>query len=305
MAYCLRFDFNVPSNWRACFLLALPAVIGAKLIVFWALKSFHGWWRHVTFGDLIALARSVAVAFFVVAMIDRFFSFVHIPRAVIILDAICTVIMVGLAQSSWRIAREGLWPGVRLPRDCQGALMISNNHETVMLAHQINATTNAKYRVVGLLTDDEIVSGSTRAGIPLVGKPSDAKHLAVLHRATEVWAVAGGIPGNQLRELKSQLEGSDLKIKIIPPVLSTANDNGQIPIRDIDIRDLLQREPIVLDTDRLSKQIKGRRVMVTGAGGSIGSEICRQIMRFEPSELVLVDHRENSVFLISSGINQS
>ena len=304
IAYCLRFDFAVPAEYVAWFWMALPAVVCAKLIVFSALKSFHGWWRHVTFRDLIALARAVVISFFVIAMIDRFFNFVKIPRAVIILDAICTAVVVGLARSSWRIAREGLWPGVRLPKDCQGALMISNNHEMVMLAHQINATTNAKYRVVGLLTDDEKVIGSTRAGIPLVGKPEDAQTLATRHNASEIWAVAGGIPGSRLRQLKNQLEGSDLNIKIIPPVLSTANDNGQIPIRDIDIRDLLQREAIVLDTLRLSEQISGRRIMVTGAGGSIGSEICRQILRFNPSELVLVDHRENSVFLIHQELSQ-
>ena len=297
-AFCLRFDFAVSDEYVARFWLALPAVVGAKLIVFSALKSFHGWWRHVTFLDLIALGRAVVISFFAVTAIDYFFSFVSIPRSITILDAICTAVLVGLARSSWRIAREGLWPGVRLPKGCQGALMVSNSHQTVMLANQINATTNANYRVVGLLTDDEDVIGSTRAGIPLLGKPEDARLLAARHNAAEIWAVAGGLPGQRLRELKDQLQGTELNIKIIPPVLSTANDNGQIPIRDIDIRDLLQREPVVLDTDRLSEQLRGRRIMVTGAGGSIGSEICRQIMRFNPSELVLVDHRENSVFLI-------
>ena len=103
----------------------------------------------------------------------------------------------------------------------------------------------------------------------------------VAHRysATELWSVAGGISGHRLRELKNQLESSKLAIKIIPPVLSSTSDNGQIPIRDIDIRDLLQRDPVVLDTQQLSEQLRGRRVMVTGAGGSIGSEICRQIMQ--------------------------
>ena len=213
------------------------------------------------------------------------------------MDTVCAGILVGLSRSSWRLTREGFWPGVRLPRDCRGALMITNDHDTSMLAHQINSS-STKYRIVGLLTDDQKVIGSTRAGIPVAGRPEEASLLAPRYSATEVWAVAGGIHGSRLRKLKDQLEPTELKIKIIPPVLSSTNDNGQIPIRDIDIRDLLQREPVVLDTEALSQQLRGRRVMVTGAGGSIGSEICRQIMRFEPSDLVLLDHRENSVFLI-------
>lgn len=298
MAFCLRFDFAVPLEYQARFFTSLPVVLGAKLAVFCALKSFHGWWRHVTFRDLVSLSRALIISFFVIVVLDYFFLSVWIPRSVLIMDTICAGILVGLARSSWRLAREGLWPGVRLPKDCTGALMISNNHESVMLAHQINSTSSAKYKIVGILTDERRLIGSTRAGIPVVGKPEDAQLVAPRYGATEVWSVAGGIPGARLRELKTCYESTALKIKIIPEVLNSTNENGQIPIRDIDIRDLLQRDPVVLDTRQLSEQLQGRRVMVTGAGGSIGSEICRQIARYRPSSLILVDHRENSVFLI-------
>ena len=298
LAFALRFDFVVPPEYMIRFWWALPAVIGAKLIVFCGLKSFHGWWRHVTFRDLISLAQAVILSFFVVAAIDYFFDFVSIPRSVMIMDAICTGVIVGLARSSWRIAREGLWPGIRLPKNCRGVLMITNSHDAVLLANQINSIPENAVRVVGLLTDNKQVVGDSRGGIPVLGTPEDARSLAPQYRATEIWSVAGGIPGRRLRKLRHGLEDLELAIKIIPPVLSTIGENGEIPIRDIDIRDLLQRDPVVLDTKRLSRELNGRRVMVTGAGGSIGSEICRQLLRFKPSELVLLDHRENSVFLI-------
>ena len=305
LSFCLRFDFTIPEEYLRRFWISLPLVLAAKLGVFCALKSFHGWWRYVTFRDLLSLSRALVISFFVVVVADYFVLSVWIPRSVLIMDTLMAGILVGLARSSWRITREGLWPGIRLPKNCQGALMIANTHQTIMLASQINTNASANYRIVGILTDESNLVGSSRAGIPIVGKPEEAQLIAHRYGATEIWSVAGGISGNRLRELKNQLDASTLKIKIIPPVLSTTNDNGQIPIRDIDIRDLLRREPIELDTKQLSRQLKGRRVMVTGAGGSIGSEICRQLLRFDPSELILVDHRENSVFLIHQELGKS
>ena len=112
----------------------------------------------------------------------------------------------------------------------------------------------------------------------------------------------GAIPGSRLRKIQQQLDQQPLPrptIKVIPNSIGAADfSNSRIPIRNIDIRDLLQREPVELDLAQLTDQLRGKRVLVTGAGGSIGSELCRQLLRFDPSDLVLVDHRENSVFLI-------
>ena len=205
LSYCLRFDFTVPEEYLRRFWISLPVVLAAKLAVFCALRSFHGWWRYVTFRDLLSLAQALVISFFVVVVTDYFVLSVWIPRSVLIMDTILAGILIGLARSSWRIAREGLWPGIRLPKDCQGALMIANTHQTIMLASQINSTASASYRIVGILTDESNLIGSSRAGIPIVGKPEEAQLIAHRYGATEIWSVAGGISGNRLRELKIQL----------------------------------------------------------------------------------------------------
>ena len=304
IAFALRFDFQMPAEFQQKFWSSLPLLLLIKLSVFLALKSFHGWWRYVTFGDMVSIARASFLAFLIVAVVDHFVLPFQIPRAVLILDFMVATALLAATRSSWRLVREGIWPGVRINKGCKPALIISNSHETVVLAHQINSRLNSAYRIVGILSDDERKIGSSRAGIPIIGVPGEAGRLAPRFDTNEVWIVAGEVPGKRLRELKDQYDADDVSIKVIPPTLDSDQANGQIPVRDIDINDLLRREPVELDFENIAGELCGRRVLVTGAGGSIGSEICRQICRFKPSELILVDHRENSVFLINNELSQ-
>ncbi|MFC1759199.1 polysaccharide biosynthesis protein [Planctomycetota bacterium] len=298
VAFVLRFDFDMPVQHQQAFWRSLPLLLLIKLGVFLALKSFHGWWRYVTFEDMVSIARASFLAFLLVAVVDHFILPFQIPRAVLILDLMVATAMLGLTRSSWRLVREGIWPGVRLTKGCKPALIISNCHETVVLAHQINSRLNTSYRIVGILSDDERKIGSSRAGIPIIGTPSEAAKFALRYDTDEVWIVAGEVPGKRLRELKDSYDEHDISIKVIPPSLDSDQASGQIPVRDIEINDLLRRDPVALDFDKIGDELHGARILVTGAGGSIGSEICRQIIKFKPSEIVLVDHRENSVFLI-------
>ena len=305
VAFCLRFDLAVPLEYINRFWTSLPLLLLVKLTVFLGIKSIHGWWRFVTFADFVSIARASFIAFVLVAIIDYFVLPFQIPRVVLVLDFIVATGILMVLRSSWRLVREGIWTGVRVTADCKPALMISNHHDSIVLAHQINSRPGSKYRIVGILSDDRKRIGSTRAGIPIVGSPEDAPKIAPRLESHEIWIAAGQVPGTRLKTLKQAYDVHNLEIKVIPPTLEFEGSNGQIPVRDIDINDLLQREPVQLDTEQIRTQLRGKRVLVTGAGGSIGSEICRQIIRFKPSELVLVDHRENSIFLIHNELERT
>ncbi len=110
--------------------------------------------------------------------------------------------------------------------------------------------------------------------------------------------VAGTLPGQRLRDLMEACEQGGLNLKIIRSLEDRLEGDNRVPIRDIEINDLLGRDPVTLDTENIGKLLEGRRVMVTGAGGSIGSEICRQIVRFNPQSLILVGRGENRIFAI-------
>jgi len=301
-AYALRFDFEIPVSYMRGLKIGLPVAVSIQIACFLAFRTLHGWWRYVTFRDLLDFVKPLGTAFVITWLVDLLLLERVIPRSVLIMHVIMSGILLTLLRSSWRLSQEVRWVVNRLnrrPRDTR-VLMISNHHDTLVLANQINSQLNSSTEVVGVLSFEDYHRGSARAGIPIVGRPEQAPRLAGELHATEVWLVAGSIPGPQLAELKRIYDAAELKTQVIPAALDRNPAGNFIPIREIDIKDLLQREPIELDMQAIEAEISGRVILVTGAGGSIGSEICRQLLRFQPRQLVLVDHRENSVFLIQN-----
>ena len=297
MAFCLRFDFAVPADSREVFWMTLPWVLAAKLAVFFFSGNYHGWWRYVTFADLVVLLRAAGLSLLVVAAVDHFSFSSHIPRVVLVLDCVVTVVALGSLRASWRLFREQVWPLFN-PHDCRWALLIGADHSAGLLAHQIQSHAQTKYRIRGLLATDGESTGSHLGGIPIVGTAERLCELAAIHRTTDILVIAGSVPGNRLRQWMEACDAGGLTLKIIPPLQDLFDGDRRIPVRDIEINDLLHREPVQLDSRAVGTLLEGRTVMVTGAGGSIGSEICRQVLRFKPRQLVLVGRGENRIFFV-------
>ena len=138
--------------------------------------------------------------------------------------------------------------------------------------------------------------GSSLGGISVVGSLEDLPAVAVTRRITDILVIAGSLSGKRLRSLMDACDEAQLTLKIIPGPEDLFDGGREVPIRNIDINDLLRREPIELDNSAIGQLLEGRTVMVTGAGGSIGSEICRQVLRFNPRALILVGRGENRIF---------
>jgi FlaA1/EpsC-like NDP-sugar epimerase len=303
LAFLIRFDGFIPAAMLEVFWKSLPIVCAIELAAFWFCNTFHGWWRYVTFRDLISLVKPLAVSYLAIELVDLLFLPYLIPRSIPVIQILCIGLILSVLRSSWRIGREVV--SLLQPQNISTrAFIISNHHETLVLANQINCQQGSSTRIVGILSFGRIRRGTTRAGIPVVGSPLDAPRLARQYSATEVWLTAGSLPGNELMDLKKLYQDAGLIIKVIPSSTDRNLGASFIPLREIDINDLLRRPPVTLDNDQISAEIQGSRVMVTGAGGSIGSELCRQLLRFNPASLILVEHRENSVFLIQNELSQ-
>lgn len=305
VAFGLRFDFQVSADFQSLMWRTLPHVLGVQIAAFWAFNTYHGWWRYVTFRDLLSFVAPLLVTGVVLWALGLFVASAKIPGSIIALHILLSGGLIVAARSSWRIYGEVLLrvPFRRLGPTKSRALMISNHHDTLVLANQINSQTHSATRIVGILSTESYPRRAVRAGIPIVGKPSDAPALKERMDIDQVWLIAGSIPGPELLKLKMKYDAAGLKTLVIPASTDRSPSGSFIPVREIDINDLLQRDSIKLDTTLISQQLEGQSIMVTGAGGSIGSEICRQLLKFNPSQLILVDHRENSVFLIHSELS--
>ncbi len=298
LAFLLRFDFVLSQNATNTLLKSVGWVVALQFVTFYLLGQFHGWWRYVTFADLVALLRAVALSLFVLAVVNFFLHFPSpVPRSVMILNSLLLVALLGGMRSSWRLFREIVRPMLN-EGDARWALLVGTDLSNGILAHQIQAHTNLPYRIRGLLSTDGSLPGGRLGQIPILGGIEEVQRIGEAYRVNEVLLVAGTLPGRRLRDLMEACEGAGLKLKIIRPTEDRLAGDEHIPIRDIEINDLLGRDPVTLDTENIGKLLAGRCVMVTGAGGSIGSEICRQILAFRPATLVLVGRGENRIFSI-------
>lgn len=309
LAFALRFDFGIPKSIVAKLQISLPIIVLIKLVIFHLFKHYHGWWRYVTFADLLSLGRATVFALFAVVLLNHYAlprdaeGVYFIPRGVVILDAIITGVIIGLLRSSWRLYREGLWITMG-KKDRHATLMVGADHQSGVVAHQIQTHPNAPYRIVGFVDRTGDRRGARLGGIPIVGSVSEIVTLASQYKATDVLVMGGTLTGSDLRNLMDECEASEIELKMIPSVVDHLNNDTQIPIRSVAINDLLRRDPIILDMETISEQIADRTVMVTGAGGSIGSEICRQLLPFKPKSLIVVDQAENSLFIINSELKR-
>ncbi len=296
-AFQLRFGFDGSAPGMEVFWPSLPWVLGLKLIVFYLLGHYHGWWHYVTFADLIALTRASVLSLFVIAVIDHFILPNQIPRGVAILDCAVTILALGALRASRRLFSEQFRP-ILNRNGYRWALLVGADYSSAILAYQIQSHFQLPYRIRGFLATDNARKGSRLGQIPILGNLEDLRVTAAAYRITDVLVTAGTLPGRQLRQLMETCGEAGLNLKIIRSVEDRLSGDHRVPIRDIEINDLLQRDPVELDTETIGRLLEDHTIMVSGAGGSIGSEICRQLLKFNPKALILVGRGENRIFSV-------
>ena len=253
----LGFNFDEPPGPVVMlrFWASLAWVMGLKIVVFFAAGQYHGWWRYVTFADLVALIRASVLSLILIAAVDYYLPEPHVPRAVLLLDALLSILILGALRSSWRVFREHFWPALR-PRDFHWALLVGTDHSAGILAHQIQSNSQLQYRIKGLVATNG--EKAKRLGqIPILGPLGRIRQIAESCGATDVLVIAGTLPGGRLRSLIETCNQAGLHLKIIPSLEDRLDGDSRIPIRDIEINDLLRREPVQLDTAAIGRLLEG------------------------------------------------
>lgn len=296
LAFLVRFDFLIPPSHVSIFWATLPLVAGIKLAIFCVMGNFFGWWRYVTFADLTALLRASCLSTLIIAGIDYLFiNTVQIPRSVVLMDLGFTVLLFGAMRSSIRFSREYFWPMVNR-KECSKALIVGADESASVLASRIHNHLQLPYRIIGFLDTDERKEGTRLGGIPILGQLDRLRQIATKQGVTHVLVTAGQLSGPAMRDLVKQCEEGQLCLKVIPELQNLLEAKQRLYVRDVDIDDLLGRDPVQLDSKAIGELLNNKTVMITGAGGSIGSEICRQVLKFGPNVLVLVEQAENNLF---------
>ena len=302
-AFLMRFTLSVPHKYVNLFITGLPLVLAIKVGVFLFMRSFHGWWRHVHFSDVISLVKSCVVASVAVVVADHFLMSGQIPRTVVLNDFVMCIVVIGGLRSTWRVWDERIAP-LDKSRIRDRALLVGNDHSAAKLAHLINGQHQLKTRVVGLVSKNPNSKGRRYSDLKVVGHLGGLTSLIKQHRANTLFVVSGAIPAKQLRDLLDTSSDSGFKIKILPLLEDQLRGMDQLPIREVSYDDLLRRKPVTLDLGSIERIIENKTILVTGAGGSIGSELCRQLSRFGPSRIILLGRGENRIYHIEKELNQ-
>lgn len=300
-----RFEFRFGSKEAMAFWFTVPGVLMVKALVFYLTGQYRRSWRSVTFSDLASLIKAATLSMLAIYVL---FYIVEqkqtLGMAIPLIDWANTILILGGLRAFHRMSREEFRFLYR-PSDARKALIVGANQSGHNLARHLYTADPPQYIVLGFLETDVNRLGSIHAGLPVLGTPDQAPKIAVNLDVQEVLVISGTLTGKELRQVMESCAEVDVSLKVIPALEDLVAGDFSVQIRDVDINDLLRREPVQLSGEAIASLLEDRTVLVTGAGGSIGSEICRQVLRFRPRRLVLVERAENSLFLIEQELRRS
>lgn len=293
-AFALRFEGDIPSDYRQVMWDHMPAVLLIFGTGLWVFGIQRGLWRYVGLHDLgkILLASLSSAAVFY-GVIHHLGGITQYPRSVIVL----TGLLNGLYLAGIRLAVRGFreWLQVVGP-SARRVLIVGAGNAGELLVRDMLSDAHYNCRPVGFVDDDPIKRKKKIHGIPVVGTIADTKEAADRLDAQEIIVAIPSSSTAVKRKILAASEGCTVPIKTLPSVRSLLSDSVLLQqVRPMNLDDLLQREPIQTDRQELHPLITGKTLLVTGAGGSIGSELCRQIAQYKPESLVLFERYENAL----------
>jgi len=305
LAFALRFDFRFGAQEVLAFWLTVPFVLMLKALLFYFAGQYRLSWRSVTFSDLWSLIKAATWSLLAIYVLYYLVEPTRtLGRGIPLIDWANTILILGGLRAFHRMSREEFRFFYR-PSDARKALIVGANQSGHNLARHLYTADPPHYLVLGFLDQDVKRLGSLHAGLPVLGTPEQAPQIAVRLDVKEVLVISGTLTGKDLRQLMENCAQVDVGLKVIPAMEDLVAGDFSVQIRDVDINDLLRREPVQLSNDAIATLLEDRTVLVTGAGGSIGSEICRQVLRFRPRRLVMVERAENNLFLIEQELRRS
>jgi FlaA1/EpsC-like NDP-sugar epimerase len=295
LAFSLRFDGQIPDHEWQIFVQMLPWLLAIRGITFIPFRLYEGLWRYTSIYDLRNLVAGVgvssAVYYFLVHWI---FGYREYPRSVFMIDALLLIFFMGGVRLTRRVVKEL----TRLPTG-RRVLIYGAGDAGEMVVRDMQRF--ADYEPVGFIDDDRDKLRQRIHGVPVLGTRLDLPRVITDVKPDELLVALPAADAHVIRSIVSALEPFRLPITTVPQLRDLLDGQVEVSqIRPLSIDDLLPRAPVGLDPRPIARLVTGRRIFVTGAGGSIGSELCRQLAEMKPDLLVLYERHENSLYAIEN-----
>jgi FlaA1/EpsC-like NDP-sugar epimerase len=303
-AFLLRFEFALPPKVQGLFRLGLCIFIPVKALVFCAFRLHASRWRMAGLFDLHRIAAANLTASALAFTTTFAVAGMAFPRSVPIIDAALCFLATAAIPFSIRLYWEVFIPNTAPNRNAKSVLVYGAGVAGSMLSKEIRSHGRLGTRVAGFLDDDPGKQGGWLDGIPILGAGADAarivEHFALQRKpVSEIILAMPSATASEMRAAITHCRAANVPFKTLPGIAELLNGNFSTQIREVSANDLLGREPVRIEESRISQAIGGESVLVTGGCGSIGSEMCRHLARFNPRRLVIFDQAESEMFMLA------
>ncbi|HUJ56056.1 MAG TPA: nucleoside-diphosphate sugar epimerase/dehydratase [Gaiellaceae bacterium] len=301
LAFSLRFDNAWPHYYVTLFRRTILLVLLLKLAVFVAFGFYNRWWRYVSIRDMWAAARGVAVASLVADLTVYLVEPVHgfrLPRSIAAIDFILTLLLIAGSRLVARTAIER--PGLTVVARGKEVVVVGAGDAGRLIVQEMQRSRMLNYTPIGFVDDDPRKRHTRIMGVRVLGRIDELPRLLREHKPDELLIAMPSVSGDVRRQIVERAQELQIPVKTLPGLYELISGEvglaGQI--RPVQVEDVLGREQVEVDFHEVASYLEDHSVLVTGAGGSIGSELCRQIARVRPSRLILVDNAEGPLFEI-------
>ncbi|MCX7842206.1 MAG: polysaccharide biosynthesis protein [Clostridia bacterium] len=303
MAYLIRFDgvfSNIPEDFVANIPKLVLIAVLLKVASFCAFKLYSSLWRYA---GIYEMGTMVAAAFVSNALMLSyiFLAQVRVPRSIFVITFFTDIFLIGGIRFAYRVFRRLVNGEIISMKDCKRILIIGGGDEGAIVIRELKSHPELKSKPVAIIDDEKTKLGRKINGVPIVGQRKDILPAIERLQVEEIIIALPSASHRDINEIYSECSKTSCKVKILPSVSQLIDESVVIQkIREVNIEDLLGREPVKLDVEEIATYIENQVVLVTGGGGSIGSELCRQLAGYGPRQLIILDNYENNAYDIQN-----
>jgi len=307
LAFLLRFDFGNTGLWQDAFFKTVPLLIVCRLIFFYYIDLFSGWWRYVDFEDIVKIGNAVVFSSLLfIACLVFIFGFKGFPRSILVIDPLLMFLSLCAVRMVSRILRQKI-EHHRSRGKVMRVLIMGAGNTGVTVLKEIKSSSVLNLVPVGFIDDDINKKGVRIKNLSVLGTHSDIPVLVRKFKVDEVLIAVPSAPHYQIKKILDICENAGITYRTMPGISNVISGQTFISsMRDVNPDELLGRPKVSFENEkgRLEKEIKNKCIFVTGAGGSIGSELCRQVARFNPGCLIMYERDESHLFYIDHEIRK-
>lgn len=307
MSFLLRFDFTLGySIYPGLFIKSFPLNVGIFLVTAGFFNLYQGIWRYVSVDDLKDIVKASAIASLVFVFVIIFSGrFIGYPRSIYLMNFVLLVLINGGTRFGIRLFRESFVP---MADNVRNILIVGAGTAGNEIVKTLKSARNKQYIPIGFIDQNKSLHGKQLQGVKVLGDLSQLRHLIKKHRIHEIFIAIPAATNKVVKEIMAaaKIPEWEVKFKIVPSIMDIMSGRHTLTkIRDVSIDDLLSRPNIKLDDTHVRKKLAAKTVLVTGAGGSIGSEICYQVAAYKPARMILLDASEQCAYNLDQELKKN